>query len=141
MMDIKERRVTIRELTEGYFNDDEEGVTALDDQLDIRPKYQRNFVYDDKKRNQVIDTVMKKLPLNVMYWVDRGEEFEDDPDIPRYEVLDGQQRTISVCEYIDGNFKLHAHSEYAWVKIDDLLSYDLAPADIPLAKDVMDRYK
>ena len=45
------------------------------------------------------------------------------------------------CEYIDGNFKLHAHSEYAWVKIDDLLNYDLAPADIPLAKDVMERYK
>lgn len=106
MMDIKERRVTIRELTENYFNDDEEGVTALDDQLDIRPKYQREFVYDDKKRNQVINTVMKKLPLNVMYWVDRGEEFEDDPDMPRYEVLDGQQRTISVCEYVDGNFSV-----------------------------------
>ena len=25
--------------------------------------------------------------------------------------------------------------------IDDLLNYDLAPADIPLAKDVMERYK
>ena len=44
------------------------------------------------------------------------------------------------CEYIDGNFKLHAHSEYAWVKINDLLNYDLAPADIPLAKDVMEWY-
>lgn len=127
MMDIKERRVTIRELTEGYFNDDEEGVTALDDQLDIRPKYQRNFVYDDKKRNQVIDTVMKKLPLNVMYWVDRGEELEDDPDIPRYEVLDGQQRTISVCEYIDGNFSVNdmLFSNLPKDTREDILNYEL----------------
>ena len=54
----------------------------------------------------VIRTVMKGLPLNVMYWVDRGEEFEDDPDTPRYEVMDGQQRTISLCEYVDGNFSV-----------------------------------
>ena len=49
---------------------------------------------------------MKGLPLNVMYWVDRGEQYEDDPDEPRYEVLDGQQRTISLCEYVDGSFSV-----------------------------------
>ncbi len=38
------------------------------------------------------------------------------------------------CKYIDGEFDLHDHSEYKWVKVNDLLSYDLAPADIPLAK-------
>lgn len=105
-MNITEKKITIREVTNGYFNDAEEGVTALDDNLDIRPKYQREFVYDDKKRNEVIRTIMKGLPLNVMYWVDRGEEFEDDEDTPRYEVLDGQQRTISLCEYIDGNYSV-----------------------------------
>lgn len=45
---------------------------------------------------------MKGLPLNVIYWVDRGEHF--DANEPRYEVLDGQQRTISVCEYVDDSF-------------------------------------
>lgn len=105
-MEIKELKVTIGEVYEGYFNDAEEGVTALDDNLDIRPKYQREFVYDDKKRNEVIRTVMKGLPLNVMYWVDRGQEFDKDDDTPRYEVLDGQQRTISVCEYVDGSFSV-----------------------------------
>jgi len=38
------------------------------------------------------------------------------------------------CVYISGKFKLHDHSEYSWVEIDKLLDYDLAIADIPLAK-------
>lgn len=105
-MHIEEKKITVREVTEGYFNDAEEGVVGYDEQLDIRPKYQREFVYKDEQRNEVIRTVMKGLPLNVMYWVDRGEEFEDDPDTPRYEVMDGQQRTISLCEYVDGNFSV-----------------------------------
>lgn len=116
-MHIEERKVTVREVTEGYFNDAEEGVVGYDDQLDIRPKYQREFVYKDKQRDEVIRTVMKGLPLNVMYWVDRGEQYEDDPDEPRYEVLDGQQRTISLCEYVDGSFS-----------VDDMYFYNL-PGD------------
>lgn len=105
-MHIEERKVTVREVTEGYFNNEEEGVVGYDEQLDIRPKYQREFVYKDKQRDEVIRTVMKGLPLNVMYWVDRGEQYEDDPNEPRYEVLDGQQRTISLCEYVDGGFSV-----------------------------------
>lgn len=38
------------------------------------------------------------------------------------------------CEYVSGELKLHDHSEYKWVEIFDLLDYDLAPADIPLAE-------
>ena len=103
-MNIEERKVKIRDLVEGYFNDDEEGVVGYDEQLDIRPRYQREFIYKDKQRDEVIRTVMGGLPLNVMYWVDRGEDREEDE--PRYEVMDGQQRTISVCEYVDGSFSV-----------------------------------
>lgn len=38
------------------------------------------------------------------------------------------------CDYVSGEFKLHDHSEYKWVSRDELLTYDLAPADIPLAE-------
>lgn len=38
------------------------------------------------------------------------------------------------CEYMGGNFNLHDHSEYKWVSKDELMNYDLAPADIPLAE-------
>ena len=43
------------------------------------------------------------------------------------------------CNFISGDFKLHDHSEYKWVEKDKLLSYDLAPADIPLAKYVKEK--
>ena len=38
------------------------------------------------------------------------------------------------CKYISGEFRLHDHSEYIFVKKEDLLNYDLSQADIPLAK-------
>ena len=41
------------------------------------------------------------------------------------------------CKYLSGDFSLHDHLEYKWVEIKDLLNYDLAKADIPLAKYLM----
>ena len=38
------------------------------------------------------------------------------------------------CEYVSGNFKLHDHSEYKYIDKSELLNYELAPADIPLAR-------
>lgn len=105
-MKITERKISIREIVEDYFNDAEEGVVGYKENLDIRPPYQREFVYKDNQRDEVIRTITKGLPLNVMYWVDRGVQFENESDIPRYEVMDGQQRTISICEYIDGSFSV-----------------------------------
>ena len=46
-MIIEERKITVGEVCEGYFNDAEEGVVGYNDRLDIRPKYQREFVYKD----------------------------------------------------------------------------------------------
>lgn len=101
-MQVTERRIKVRDVYEGYLNDDEEGVTGYDDRLDIRPRYQREFVYKADKRDAVIETVLEGLPLNVMYWA--VVHHPDDEDT--YEVLDGQQRTISLMEYVDGNFSI-----------------------------------
>lgn len=38
------------------------------------------------------------------------------------------------CDYVSGNFKLHDHSEYKYIDRNELLNYDLAPVDIPLAQ-------
>ena len=97
-MIIEERKVSVGEVCEGYFNDAEEGVKGYNERLDIRPKYQREFVYRDAQRDEVIRTVLKGLPLNVIYWCKTGND--------NYEVLDGQQRTISLCEYVDGSFSV-----------------------------------
>jgi len=99
-MKIELKEIAIREVSKDYFNDNEEGVVGYSGKLNIRPKYQREFVYKDKQRDAVIETVNKNFPLNVMYWVKN----EDDT----YEVLDGQQRTISICEYVNGSFSLNS---------------------------------
>ncbi|MFK7780333.1 MAG: DUF262 domain-containing protein [Candidatus Gracilibacteria bacterium] len=97
-MKIELKEISIREVSNGYINNDEEGVVGYGGKLNIRPKYQREFVYKDKQRDSVIETIKKDFPLNVMYWVKN----EDDS----YEILDGQQRTISICEYVSGKFSL-----------------------------------
>lgn len=101
-MEIKEKKVTVEEVCEDYFNDAEEGVSGYGGQLDIRPPYQREFVYKDAQRDEVVRTVMKGLPLNVIYWCKVKKEDGSDG----YEVMDGQQRTISICEYVDGSFSV-----------------------------------
>ena len=97
-MKIVHRNVTVRELTKGYKDDGDGGVIGYGGHLDIRPPYQREFVYSNQQREAVIRTIKGEFPLNVMYWADRGEG--------RYEIIDGQQRTISICQYVAGDFSL-----------------------------------
>ncbi len=95
-MNIELKEITIRELVEGYRDNNEEGVVGYGGKLNIRPKYQREFVYKDKQRDAVITTINRDFPLNVMYWAvcDDGT----------FEVIDGQQRTISICQYVTSVF-------------------------------------
>jgi hypothetical protein len=98
-MKIELREISIRDVVNGYLNNDEEGVVGYSGNLNIRPKYQREFIYKDAQRDAVIETVKKNFPLNVMYWVKNNDN--------TYEVMDGQQRTISICEYVHGKFSLN----------------------------------
>lgn len=97
-MKIELTKIKIADLVKNYQDTAENGVTGYSGKLDIRPKYQREFVYKEAQRNAVIDTVMKGFPLNVMYWVKR--------DDGNFEVLDGQQRTISICQFVKGDFSV-----------------------------------
>jgi hypothetical protein len=95
-MKIELKEITIRELTDGYQDNEENGVLGFGGKLDIRPPYQREFIYKDKQRDAVIDTITKEFPLNVMYWAVREDG--------NFEVIDGQQRTISLSQFVDGDF-------------------------------------
>ena len=97
-MKINLHEIPIREVVKNYTDNAEEGVIGYDGKLNIRPKYQREFIYDEKKRNAVIETIRNNFPLNVMYWAANGDG--------SFEVLDGQQRTISFCQYVSGVFSL-----------------------------------
>ncbi len=95
-MKIELKEITVRKLAEDYEDNQENGVIGFGGKLDIRPPYQREFVYKEKQRAAVIDTIKKNFPLNVMYWaVSENGTFE---------VIDGQQRTISICQFIEGDF-------------------------------------
>lgn len=102
-MIITKCEIPIRDVVEDYWDDAEEGVTGYFGRLDIRPPYQREFVYKPAQRDEVIRTVMAGFPLNVMYWAKTGID-EDGEDT--FEVLDGQQRTVSICRYVDGEFSV-----------------------------------
>lgn len=101
-MKIELHKIKVKDVFEGYKDSEEEGVIGYGGKLDIRPKYQREFVYKEKQRNAVIDTIRKDFPLNVMYWA-KKEEKEGNLE---YEILDGQQRTISFCQYLEGDFSI-----------------------------------
>ncbi|MBO7598255.1 MAG: DUF262 domain-containing protein [Bacteroidales bacterium] len=101
-MKIELNKITVRELTQGYVDNAENGVKAFGGKLDVRPPFQREFVYKENQRNAVIDTLTKGFPLNVMYWACRDSA--DEPSAPQYEIIDGQQRTISICQYVNGDF-------------------------------------
>lgn len=100
-MKIQLKEITIRELTAGYEDNEEGGVVGYGGKLDIRPAYQREFIYKDKQRDAVINTVTRSFPLNVMYWAVREDG--------SYEVIDGQQRTISICQFVEGDFSVKAN--------------------------------
>ncbi|MCL2036701.1 MAG: DUF262 domain-containing protein [Oscillospiraceae bacterium] len=95
-MKFELHEISIREVVENYVDNDEEGVIGYNGKLNIRPPYQREFVYNDVRRNAVIFSILKGFPLNVMYWVVNSDG--------TYEILDGQQRTLSLCKYVAGDF-------------------------------------
>lgn len=95
-MEIELKEITVRELTNGYEDKESDGVKGYDGKLDIRPPYQREFIYKAHQREAVINTVTKDFPLNTMYWAVRDDE--------TFEVIDGQQRTISISQFVNGDF-------------------------------------
>jgi hypothetical protein len=102
-MTIKLKLIKIRDIIENFADNAEEGIVGYGGRLNIRPAYQREFVYKPEQRNEVIKTVMRgyphtHFPLNVMYWAQNSED--------HYELIDGQQRTISICQYANMVFSI-----------------------------------
>ena len=95
-MTIQLVHIKVRDLFNGYQDNGLNGVVAYGGKLDVRPAYQREFVYNPEQQQAVIDTVSKGYPLNVMYWADQGGG--------RYELIDGQQRTLSICTFLNNDF-------------------------------------
>lgn len=115
-MEITYKQITIREIVEG-FKEDDNGVIGYNGKLCIRPIYQREFVYDDRKRNNVMNSVINNYPLGIFYW-----SVNDDGT---YEMLDGQQRTLSFCKYCNGEFSINSRAFHNLTESErnDILDY------------------
>jgi hypothetical protein len=57
IMNIELREITVRELVNGYQDNAENGIVGFGGMLDIRPPYQREFIYKDKQRDAVINKI------------------------------------------------------------------------------------
>ena len=119
-MKIERKSIKVRELCEGYTNDPIEGVFAMNGKLNVRPQYQREFVYEEEQRSLVIDSIRKGYPLSVMYWA-------ENPEDGTFEVIDGQQRTISICDYIMEAFSVDYNFWHNLMPFeqDEILDYEL----------------
>lgn len=91
-MEIELQNIKIRDVIDGYEDNGEGGVVGYGGKLNIRPAFQREFIYQPKERDAVIRTVCSGFPLNTMYW--------SSDDTGTFELMDGQQRTVSICQYV-----------------------------------------
>ena len=104
------KQISIADLFNGFVNNEEEGVYThirIDGELiktDIRPPYQREFVYSDDKKNKVIETLSRNLPLGVIYLAKNSDG--------TMEVIDGQQRIMSICKYLNGDFAVNGIADF-----------------------------
>lgn len=98
-MKIELNFIKIRDLIAGFRESADEGVFGYGGKLNIRPPYQREFRYDEVQQRAVIETIIKKFPLNIMYW---SKEVDG-----TFEMIDGQQRTLSICGFVQHDFNIY----------------------------------
>ncbi|MEN8582782.1 DUF262 domain-containing protein [Burkholderia sp. RS01] len=94
------KHYTVEEVLEGFVYNELEGkgLFGLSGRLVIQPEYQRNYIYNDGKRDvAVIDSLLKGYPLGLIYFNVEGQTLE---------ILDGQQRITSVGRFVTGKFAI-----------------------------------
>lgn len=99
-MKTEMKRYTVEEVLEGFMYNELEGkgLFGLGGKLVIQPEYQRNYIYNDGKRDvAVIDSLLKEYPLGLIYFNVEGQMLE---------VLDGQQRITSIGRFATGKFAI-----------------------------------
>lgn len=67
-------------------------------QIIVQPSFQREFVWDIKKASKLIESFILGYPVpNIL--------LGRDPDTENMEVIDGQQRILSICDFFRGRFR------------------------------------
>lgn len=66
------------------------------DKINLHPAYQRNFIWSTKDQALLIDSIMKGYPLPNFFIYKNTNNI--------YEMVDGQQRAITISKYIKNEF-------------------------------------
>ncbi|MGN0833543.1 MAG: HNH endonuclease family protein [Kiritimatiellia bacterium] len=93
--------LTVADICEGFVYNELEGkgLFGWGGRLTIQPEYQRNYIYNDGKKDvAVVDSLVRGYPLGLLYFVKTAEG--------KYEVLDGQQRITSFGRFVTGKFAI-----------------------------------
>lgn len=92
-------KYSVAEICDGFeYNElEQKGLFGMAGRLTIQPEYQRNYIYEDGKKDvAVIESVLKGYPLGLLYF--------NRKDDGRLEVLDGQQRITSLGRFLRNKF-------------------------------------
>lgn len=131
-MNIVGKKIKIKEIVKGYDWDtirEDKNVLGYDGKLKIQPEFQRNFCYNEEEQRQLIYSILSDFPTNAIYFYQPEEQKKK--GIEYYELLDGQQRIISICNFYKGN--VYINTSNAWDK-ENLVSYS------SLSKDMIDKF-
>jgi len=93
--------ITIEQLCENFTYNrlEEKGVYGLNNKLIIQPEYQRNYIYESKKKDvAVIESILNHYPIGLFYFNKREDGM--------LEVLDGQQRITSIGRFAIGKMEI-----------------------------------
>ncbi len=106
-----------RELLTSTIDYNLEGLTNLITKrvIDLAPKYQRRFRWDDVRKSKLIESFLMNVPVPPI--------FLNEDDFGKYSVIDGKQRLSSIHEFITG--KLTLKGLLVFKDLNDLNFFDL----------------
>lgn len=73
--------------------------------LDLRPKYQRNYIWKNDFKDKLIYSIIKSYPIGNIIIRQLKEPNEKGAEM---EIVDGQQRMTTIYEFVEGKYEIHS---------------------------------
>ncbi|MBQ9546238.1 MAG: DUF262 domain-containing protein [Bacteroidales bacterium] len=90
--------------------------------IDLRPSYQRNFIWGKKDQQSLVDSILRGWPLPTFFLYRRSNG--------RYEMVDGQQRAETICRFIKGDITDSKKQRFENIDKQFFLSYRINVTEI-----------
>lgn len=92
---LKPQKINIVQLSMSLF----EIVRRVEtESIRLQTQFKRYYKWDNEKKSKLIESIILNIPIQPIYLSEESDH--------TYEVLDGQQRIITILEFINNKFKL-----------------------------------